>query len=405
MSLRLYCGEYLTHPAPLHFGMNHCTHGCWYCFANLNRANRRMVNDDLPKIARWFEKDKGPLEYWYLKNGFPILVSNDSDPFAKSNAESTRTLIELSRLYNFGLCWQTKGARDRDVIDLAIAGKPTVFDITLSSDDSELLRRMEPGAPSYEERLQLIRDFKAAGHHVIVSQFPFVPGWWKDYPAALAIWKELGVSHLWTGELHFSKWQVAALNKATLDTYRPWVEYALKRTKKPDRNVVAVMRDMVAQNGMLVFDSFSSYPHPGFWEPYFELGYPFFPTLDGLFFDLEYVGEGKPVAFDFEFFDQWCNSNAPSDLSIYRDYLQPFARSLRNSKVNMRCRSFREVHGFLWKCLEYPTCLRSKHLNILTNQKGELLVDEQGRYIMVYNRDEMEEWGYADTGDIQTAVF
>ena len=184
MSLRLYCGEYLIHPAPLHFGMNHCTHNCWYCFANLNRANRRMVNDDLPRIARWFEKDKGPLEFWYLKNGFPMLVSNDSDPFAKSNCESTRALIELSRLYDFGLCWQTKGG-DRDVIDMALASKPTMWTVTLTSDDNELLRRQEPGADTWEERLRLIADAKAAGHHVVALLMPFVPGWWRDFPAAL----------------------------------------------------------------------------------------------------------------------------------------------------------------------------------------------------------------------------
>lgn len=108
MSLRLYCGEYLVSPVPLHFGMNHCSHACWYCFANLNRAGRRMENDDLARISRWYAKGDGPLLFWFLKNGYPMLVSNDTDPFCRSNADSFRALFEASQELGFRMTYQTK---------------------------------------------------------------------------------------------------------------------------------------------------------------------------------------------------------------------------------------------------------------------------------------------------------
>lgn len=402
MSLRLYCGEYLLHPVPLHFGMNHCTHGCWYCFANLNRANRRMVNDDLPRIARWFEKDKGPLEYWFLKNGYPMLVSNDADPFAASNRESALALVELSRLYGFGLCWQTKGG-DRDVVDYAMSGKPTMWDITLTSDDSELLKRMEPNAPSYEERLELVRDLKAAGHHVVISPFPFVPGWWRDYPAALQTWHDLGVRHLWSGHLHFSKWQVAAMSESVRGKYRQWIDLGMKRGDRPDDAAYTVMVGMAESMGFSVYNCRTSAKHD-FWDDYYKLGYPFFPTLDVFCRELHQIGEGKPISFRFDTFDNWADVGAPSDLSIYRDYLQPFARSLRNNNENMRCRSFREVHGFHWRCMEYPTLFRTKQFNVLVGSDDAFVVDEDGRSIMVYIPEGMDEWGYV-ADDIAEAAF
>jgi len=42
MSIRVYTGELLKSPVPLHLDMNWCSHGCFYCFANLNRPNRRL---------------------------------------------------------------------------------------------------------------------------------------------------------------------------------------------------------------------------------------------------------------------------------------------------------------------------------------------------------------------------
>ena len=385
MSLRLYCGEYLVSPVPLHWGMNHCSHNCWYCFANLNRGGRRMENDDLARVSRWYAKGSGPLLYWFLKKGYPMLVSNDTDPFCRSNADSFRALFELSQSLGFRLSYQTKGG-DEEIERLALEGPKTMIYVTLTSDDSALLKSMEPGAPSAEQRLEFIAEAVRRGHFVVVGLNPLVPAWWRNFDVTLGRLHEIGVRHLVKGELHFSRFQVDAMSPGKRERYADVIKYGMLKAK-PDAEIMDAMMRGAESMGFSVFDEGCS-SKPGFWRPYFDLGFPFFPTLDGWFEELERVGKGRPVCFDFDAFQLWAGHvNAPEGLSIYRDYLQPYARSLRNKKENMKVRSFREVHELEWRVMEYPTRLRSRYLAlaVVTDQgKESLLVDDEDRELMVY---------------------
>lgn len=385
MSLRLYCGEYMVSPVPLHFGMNQCSHACFYCFANLNRAGRRMVNNDLPRIARWYEREKGPLEYWFMKNGHPLLVSNDTDPFAKSNCESFKALFELSAQYGFALCYQTKGG-DEEAQAMALNGRKTMFYVSLTSDDNDILRRMEPGAPSYEARLDLIGRALALGHYVVIGLNPFIPGWWRDLPAALKEWRRLGAGHIWSGELHFSRFQIDAMTASVRARNRDLLDYGLLRNK-PDDMVRGEILDYAQRLGFNIFNGICGSAY-GFWRPYFALGFPFFPTLDGLFDYLHVLGKGKPVVFDLAWFNWWTNIDAPGELSIYRDYLQSYARSLRNAKEDMRCRCFADVHRIEWRIENFPTHLRSREISFCSTVddtgKDSLLVDDFGNKLLCF---------------------
>ena len=40
-----YWGELFVSPAPLEMTLNHCSHACAYCFANLNDPQRRATHD------------------------------------------------------------------------------------------------------------------------------------------------------------------------------------------------------------------------------------------------------------------------------------------------------------------------------------------------------------------------
>lgn len=385
MSLRLYCGEYLVSPVPLHFGMNHCSHACVYCFANLNRRGRRMENNSLGLIHRWFAAEKGPLPYWFLKNGYPLLVSNDTDPFCKSNYESLSALVETAEACGFGICYQTKGGEEK-AERLALEGRKTMMYVSLTSDNDDTLKIMEPGAPSYRHRIDFIGEAVRLGHFVVVGINPLVPFWWQDAAAALEnLWK-IGVRHLWVGNLHFSRFQVEAMSAGMRERHADLIKYGQLKLQ-PDQDIKDALFDYADSLGFSVFQNGVG-SKLGFWQPYFDLGYSFFPTLDGLFFDLERVGGGKPIVFDFEAFDSWCGQcEAPGNLSIYRDFLQPYGRSLRNAGENMRCRSFRDVHELEWRLFDYPTRLRSDHLCVAVVDDGgerSRLVDDQGRDLLVY---------------------
>src|SRR3990167_2090165 len=103
MSLRAYSGEYLISPCPVHMGLNYCSHGCWYCFANLNKPDRRGEWSQIHNTLNRFEKNEigRSLCVWLLRQGHPILCANDSDPFAASNTDAFSELH--ARIKSLGL--------------------------------------------------------------------------------------------------------------------------------------------------------------------------------------------------------------------------------------------------------------------------------------------------------------
>lgn len=393
MSLRLYTGEYLISPVPLHFGMNWCTHHCFYCFANLNNPHRRADNNDLGRIAKWYRAGRGPIEYWYLSHGHPMLVANDADPFAKSNLDTFTELHALSRRHGFALTYQTKGG-DREAEDRAIDGPPTMFAVTLTSDDDAKLAEIEPGAPGFAARLDLIRRAKAAGHHVFVAIAPFVAAWWRDFEGAIAAMKDAGVRHAWLGALHFSRYQIGAMSESVKTRFATEIDYGMGRNKR-DMGELNHLRDLLLDAGINVFHGGGAEDN-GFWDEYYAR-FPFYPTLDAWFKRLDEAGQGKIVCFSQADLRAFCDIGQPQNLSIYKEYVVKFARSIRNQIAadpvhngwrsrHEKARSSADVIDAFWRVFDYPTPLR--HENLATPICGvetdtTVIVDEAERLPML----------------------
>jgi DNA repair photolyase len=374
----------------VHFGLNWCTHACRYCFANLNRPQRRADNGDLARLVKWRRDNSGPLEWWYLSHGYPMLVANDSDPFARSNADTFRELHRIATDSSVRLAYQTKGG-DRELEDLAIGGAPTLFYISVTGDDDALLKDIEPGAPTFASRLDLIRRAKSAGHHVVIGLNPLMPAWWRDIDAALDALRDAGAAHIWHGELHLSRFQLDAMSAAHRERYAALIAYAMKH-KKPDAAAYDHILRLAQYKGFNLFNGVSG-SESGFWQPYFDLGYPFMPTLDGLFRDLAVQGGGRPVAFSFDAFDAWADTGAPGGASVHKDYLSGFGRSLRNEGEVQKAASRREVHEWYWRLLDYPTPLRVRELHIAT-AGDNIVTDDDGRPLMVFLPSGSDEVGF-----------
>lgn len=385
MSLRLYTGEYLKSPVPVHFGLNWCTHSCFYCFANLNKPGRRADNNDMTKMAKWFARDKGPIEYWYLKNGHPLLVANDSDPLARSNADSFDTLRDLCTDLGVRIVYQTKGGATKDE-DRAIAGRPTMFYVSVTSDRDDFLKKSEAGAPGFLHRVDLIRRAREAGHHVVVGLNPFVPAWWDDIAGSLDKLREAGAAHIWAGKLHLSRLQLAEMPKGHLERFAEWNAYGMKR-KKADAPEFAAAIQYAHSIGFNCFDGQTG-SSPDFWKPYFDLGIPYMPTVDGVFSTLLRYGKGKPVAITLDDFNALTRiPGVPEDLSIYDSYLMSFGRSLRNDGRKIRARTFADVHEAYWDWLNYPTPLVLNDFKVATEGSGDdesMVTDDFGIPVMVF---------------------
>lgn len=383
MSIRPYTGEYLVSPVALHLGLNWCTHACFYCFANLNRAGRRAdysaVQQFLGKVQR--QQPGRDITAMLALAGHPILASNDSDPFARSNGEQNLTLMRAMLDAGLRFSFQTRGGEGAEA--MLADHPPTMVYISFTSDQADTVRSAEPGAPTFEARKALALHAKAAGHFVVAGINPFYPAWWDDIEGFVEWLAAHDIRHAWIGEPHLNYMQVNAMTAKTRERFAAELQYfSAGRSQRP----VAwpLLRHLCDEVGINTFTGTSSH-HGGFWQPYFDLGYPQWPTLEGWFDHLR--SRGRAVAFTLDAFDTWADHTAGFQSAAFKDYLSGIGRSIRNVGGVQRAGTLREVHEWLWRVHEFPTRLRHDDIFIGT-QDGAIAVDDQGRFVLVYAPDD-----------------
>lgn len=395
MSLRLYTGEFLVSPCALHLDMNWCSHGCWYCFANLSKPDRRFDSKWLSKtITALSEGYENTMESWLLKRGYPILASNTVDVFAKSNSIQFREVYESLSSLGARFTFQTRGG-DENLLADCLGGPATMWYVSLTSDDDAILKRTEPGAPSHGARMDLIREAKRRGHHVVVGLNPCIPEQWNDWGGLLRDLSDAGVAHAWFGSLHLNRWQEENLTDRARRENAGLIAASRKKAVPAD---VIVLAEDAYRSGLNIYSHGSAWDN-GFWDAYFDLGFPFWPTLDQWYSKLDSFGGGKPVVFSQSDLTEFCDVGLPSPKARYREFATNFGRSVRNKikegeawrRPHELCKTMADVVDAMWQITDYPTILRQEKLAIAcTYNDGQLVVfeDSDGRDLMVYVPDE-----------------
>jgi len=103
-----------------------------------------------------------------------------SDPYIPLEEELhiTRQCLELIERYGFGLCIQTKSARilrDLDVLQAINAKTKCVVQMTLTTYDEGLCRKIEPNVSTTRERFQVLEAVRHAGIPAVVWLSPILP--------------------------------------------------------------------------------------------------------------------------------------------------------------------------------------------------------------------------------------
>ena len=89
MSIDVFTGEFLRHPAALELTANTCRNACAYCFATAHgKEHKGSIKSALNFLIK---KDRKSLKDRLFADGYPILVSNRSDPFSKNNVAFTES--------------------------------------------------------------------------------------------------------------------------------------------------------------------------------------------------------------------------------------------------------------------------------------------------------------------------
>jgi len=195
--IEVFLGGYLFHPAALDYSGDTCLNGCVYCFANINKESRE---GNLKGAINSFYKKK-PTTYkdMLLAEGYPILVSNRSDPFTpKNQRESIALFTHLSERGN-GVFIQTKTGPGMDeCLDLMGNRRDMVVYITVTTMRDDIAAIVEPNAPPPSARLATAKRLHGKGYLVLIAVNPCTEAWMprKDLETLCKEMKKEGMNHI-----------------------------------------------------------------------------------------------------------------------------------------------------------------------------------------------------------------
>ena len=189
-----------------------CRHACSYCYARAYHAylnlppssfeTQLFVKMNLARVLR-AELRRST---W---RGEHVAIGTATDPYQPLEAQyriTRQCLEEMAEVDNPGSV-TTKASlvrRDIDVLTELVRHAGFTVNMSLISLDTDLLHKLEPGAPTPTSRLETISRLSAAGIPVSVFLAPVLPGI-TDQPDALSevvkAAAEHGASDVWTGAL------------------------------------------------------------------------------------------------------------------------------------------------------------------------------------------------------------
>ena len=167
-----------------------CDHQCIYCYASSYIPN---FKDCRPKkeLLTILKREASKL------NGETISIANSSDPYPRVEASEglTRRCLEILAESNCKIQIITKSnivVRDDDLLSKV----PSTVALTITTDDDNIAKLIEPHAPLPSQRLRAAQDLIKSGIPVSVRIDPIIPSV-NDQPQKLvAALASIGVKHL-----------------------------------------------------------------------------------------------------------------------------------------------------------------------------------------------------------------
>ncbi len=155
-----------------------CTHGCIYCDS---RSNCYQMKHDFEDIE---VKRNAPsiLEDQLRRKRKPCMIGTGAmcDPYIhlEEDLQITRQCISLIEKYGFGLAIQTKSSRilrDLDLLKSINQNTKCVVQITLTTYDEDMCRKIEPNVSTTIERVNVLNIMRDAGIPTVVWLGPILP--------------------------------------------------------------------------------------------------------------------------------------------------------------------------------------------------------------------------------------
>ena len=176
----MHYGDYKTIISPKN-GMNvyrGCTHGCIYCDS---RSKCYQMNHDFEDVE--VKRDASIiLEEQLKRKRKKCMISTGAmcDPYIPLEEKLcvTKECIKLIDRYGFGLAIQTKSARilrDLELLKSINYNSKCVVEMTLTTYDEELCKKIEPNVSTTYERFKVLETMRDNGIPTVVWLSPILP--------------------------------------------------------------------------------------------------------------------------------------------------------------------------------------------------------------------------------------
>lgn len=164
-----------------HNGMNlyrGCTHGCIYCDARSTCYQINHAFEDIEVKSNAIELLEKSLRKKRKKCMIGTGAMNDPYLHYEKKLMHTRKALELIDYYGFGLSIQTKSdliLRDLDLLKSINKKTKCVVQITMTTYDEELCKKIEPNVCTTKRRAEVLNILRNEGIPTIVWMTPILP--------------------------------------------------------------------------------------------------------------------------------------------------------------------------------------------------------------------------------------
>ncbi|MDE7311642.1 MAG: radical SAM protein [Eubacterium sp.] len=155
-----------------------CTHGCIYCDSRSRCYHMEHSFEDIEVKANAI----GLLEEALRRKRKKCMLATGSmtDPYlpAESEIGIVRNALELALQYGFGFTLQTKSdrvLRDLGLLKAIHEKTKCVVQMTLTTYDENLCRKLEPNVCTTKRRFEVLKQFQKEGIPTVVWLSPILP--------------------------------------------------------------------------------------------------------------------------------------------------------------------------------------------------------------------------------------
>lgn len=155
-----------------------CSHGCIYCDSRSSCYHMDHQFEDIEVKENAIEL----LDYTlrHKKKKCMICTGSMTDPYIPLEAElgHVRKALSLADQYGFGFTLITKSnlvLRDMDLLNKINKKTKCVVQMTLTTHDEDLCRKIEPNVSTTKERFEVLKRLRDAGIPTVVWLCPILP--------------------------------------------------------------------------------------------------------------------------------------------------------------------------------------------------------------------------------------